>query len=54
MSYLNCKEAAEVARCSVWQIRELIKSGKLKAFKQSKGYLITPGDLKAYIESNKK
>lgn len=54
MLYLNCKEAAEIAHCSVSHIRELIKSGDLRAFKQRKGYLISADDLKNYIESSKK
>lgn len=50
-NYLNCEQAAELAQCSHFLIREAIKSGKLAACKPGKRYLIDPADLDKWIKS---
>lgn len=52
MSYYDCEEAAKVAHCSIFHIREAIKKGALKAYKPAKGYLITPEDLDKWIKAD--
>lgn len=48
--YLDCAQAAEVARCSMFRIREAIKSGELNAYKPGKAYVIDAADLNTWIK----
>ena len=48
--YLDCSQAAEVARCSVYRVREAIKNGELSAYKPGKSYLIDATDLDNWIK----
>lgn len=50
MEYLTCEQAAEIARCSIFHIREAIKSGLLKAYRPAKGYLIAREDLDEWVK----
>ena len=51
-TYLNCTQAASAARCSIYQIREAIKTGELKAFRPGKSYLIDPADLETWVRNS--
>lgn len=48
--YLDCTQAAERARCSMFRIREAIKSGELNAYKPGKAYVIDVADLDNWIK----
>ena len=50
--FMNCEQAAAVAKCSIYKIREAIKVGALKAFRPGKVYVIDPSDLDAWIRSS--
>lgn len=47
--FFSCEEAAEVAKCSKYAIREAIKNGELKAYKPTRNYVIAADDLEAWI-----
>ena len=47
--YMDCEQAARAAKCSIYTIREAIKSGELKAYRPSRGYLIDPADLDDWV-----
>lgn len=50
MEYLTCEQAAEIAKCSIYHIREAIKDGLLKAYRPAKGYIITREDLDEWVK----
>ena len=50
--YMDCAQAANAAKCSVFKIREAIKDGELKAYRPGKGYLIDPADLDEWVRKN--
>lgn len=52
-NYLNCEQAAEIAQCSFYLVREAIKAGDLVAYKIGKGYIIDPEDLTKWIKSQR-
>jgi excisionase family DNA binding protein len=47
---VDIKRAAEMLCTSRWQIRQLLYSGKLSAFKLGKKYLIRISDLQAFVD----
>ena len=49
MKYLNCEQVAEIAKCSIYCVREAVKAGKLRAFKPGKQWLFTQEDVDAWI-----
>ena len=51
MNYFTCEQVAEIAKCSVYCVREAIKNGKIKAFKPGKQYVITQEGVEAWIKS---
>lgn len=51
-AYIDCKQAAEAAWCSIYKIREAIKKGELKAYRPGKVYMIDPAELDAWVRSN--
>ena len=51
MDYLTCEQVADIAKCSVFHIREEVKRGALNAYKPAKGYLFTREDVDAWIKS---
>lgn len=48
----NLKEAESILHVKSAAIRNYIKSGKLKASKIGRGWIINEADLKAFIKSN--
>ena len=51
--FLTCEQAAEAAKCSIYKLREAIKSGELKAYKPGKSYVIATDDLDKWVRSYK-
>ena len=51
MEYLTCEQVAEIAKCSIYHVREAVKTGKLKAYKPGKQYLFVREDVTAWIKS---
>lgn len=51
MDYLTCEQVAAIAKCSIYNVREAVKSGKLKAYKPGKQYLFVREDVTAWITS---
>lgn len=49
MEYLTTEQAAEIAHCSIFRIREAVKAGELAAYKPAKGYLFTRESLDKWI-----
>lgn len=49
--YLVADEAADVLRVKPWQVVQLCRSGRLRATKPGKSWLIHRDDLAAYIAS---
>ena len=47
--FMNCKQAAAAAKCSIYTIREAIKRGELKAYQPSRSYVIDPADLDKWV-----
>ena len=47
--FMNCKQAAAAAKCSIYTIREAIKRGELKAYQPCRGYVIDPADLDNWV-----
>lgn len=50
--FMNCEQAAAVAKCSIYKIRDAIKQGELKAYRPGKVYVIDPADLDSWVRSN--
>lgn len=50
MPYLTCEQVAELAKCSVYQVREAVKSGALKAFKPGKKFVFDSVDVDNWIK----
>ena len=50
--FMDCEQAAAAAKCSVYKIREAIKSGELKAFCPARAYLIDPADLESWVRNS--
>ena len=50
--FMTCEQAAAAAKCSVYKIREAIKSGALKAFRPGKVYVIDPADLENWVRNS--
>jgi len=50
MEYLTCEQAAEIAKCSIYHIREAIKGGHLKAYRPAKGYIVARVDLDEWVK----
>lgn len=51
-TYLTVAEAAEVLRCTPFEVRRLCNNGKLKAAKPGKVWLITPDALRDFVEGS--
>ena len=51
MHYLTCEQVAEIAKCSIYCVREAIKAGKLKAFKPGKQYVVSPEGVEEWVKS---
>lgn len=49
--FMDCEQAAAAAKCSIYKIREAIKSGELKAYCPARAYLIDPADLENWVRS---
>lgn len=47
--FMNCEQAAAVAKCSIYKIRDAIKQGDLKAYRPGKVYVIDPTDLDSWV-----
>lgn len=52
MDYLTCEQVADIAKCSIYHVREAVKDGSLKAYKPGKSYVIARGDAEKWIESH--
>lgn len=52
MEYLTCEQVADIAKCSIYHVREAVKDGKLKAYKPGKSYVIARPDVDRWIESH--
>lgn len=50
--FMDCKQAAAAAKCSIYKIREAIKHGEIKAYKPGKNYAIDPADLEKWVRSH--
>ena len=50
--FMNCEQAAAVAKCSIYKIREAIKHGELKAYRPGKVYVVDPADLDSWVRSS--
>lgn len=50
--FMDCEQAAAVAKCSIYKIREAIKNGELKAYRPGKVYVIDPTDLDSWVRSS--
>lgn len=50
--FLDCGQAAAVAKCSIYKIRDAIKQGELKAYRPGKVYVIDPADLDSWVRSS--
>lgn len=48
--FIDVKQAASVARCSIFRIRDAIKDGSLKAYRPGKSYVIDTADLDVWIK----
>lgn len=48
--FIDVKQAAEAAKCSIFRVREAIKDGSLKAYRPGKTYLIDPADFDAWVK----
>lgn len=53
MNYYTCAQAAEIAHCKEYTIREAIKQGTLPAYKPGKSYLVAAEDLEKWIRSTR-
>lgn len=51
MEYLSCEQVAEIAHCSIFHVREAVKSGRLRAYKPGKSYLFVREDVDAWVMS---
>lgn len=51
MEYLTCEQAAEVAKVSVFRIREAVKRREIEAFRPGKSYLFTREAVDAWVKS---
>lgn len=52
MDYLTCEQVADIAKCSIYHVREAVKDGLLKAYKPGKSYVIARDDAAKWIESH--
>lgn len=53
MKYYTLKEASEIMKVCIQTLRRYIASGKLKASKIGKAYLLDEEDIKSFIASQK-
>lgn len=51
MDYLTCEQVAEIAKCSIFHVREAVKRGDLAAYKPAKSYLFTREDVDAWVKN---
>lgn len=51
--YLDCNQAAEIAKCSIYKIRDAIKTGELDACKPGRSYVIECEVLDRWIKSKR-
>ena len=50
--FFDCEQAAAVAKCSIYRIREAIKRGELRAYCPARAYVIDPADLDSWVRSS--
>ena len=50
-NFINCEQAAALAHCSIYTIREAIKRGELKAYKPSHSYVLEPEEVTRWVKS---
>lgn len=51
--YLTSAEVADILRIRPTEVGTLVASGRLRAYKPGKSYLIDPADLEAYIKGER-
>ena len=51
--FLSCKQAAEASKCSIYRLREAIKSGELKAYRPGRSYVVAVDDLDRWVRGHK-